>query len=637
MKSKVMERSMFKKGEEFDPENVGIMSGFKDMEDDMPAEMLAVMGIEDEKEGDEDDDMAKMMDRTPSSPEILMNNLRGDMRSVDARKEELADLVGYRAAAETPEEVLALLQPVLAQQGAMPMAQPGAPMPAGMPPMPPEAVGGIGALPQAEMAPPVEGAPMNMAQGGIVQRFQEGSDEEGVTPAGTQAQRFYSPELVSQAQSEIINFLAQRPAREPDLAAQVELRKPIYKQLLGDTKDLTQAQILFDIAQGAFQYGANVDEQGRPMRGSQASRLMGAFRGVPARIGARAAEMEKQERTINLAALQAAEKDIANIRDANVKLVDAKRKIYSDIAKSSGELGFGKSVKGIALTTIYQLAPQYAAGALSPDLDRKFETAITEYQQKDRYQDPVTGNWVERVPELPQFAKDAIAGRRGLAKVAPAAATPPGASQGAPAAVPGVAPTTTGAAMPGTAVAAIGAPTTDQGAVPAKGQVRSLTIWESAPDIAGPIPKAATTVARVPGFGGVAPEMQQKRNFVNAAVRDLVKNLQNNPRYAEGERKAIEAEVDIGPRFFDDAEGLRNRIVGIDDFLAKKQTDAEREGFNEQLPVDTRRAYRTAAQSIADFRKILGVPIRVYSIDDVRALPSGTPFLWNGTEPRVRQ
>jgi len=128
---------MFRKGEDLDPENVGIMSGFKDMEEDMPAEMLSVMGIEDEQEDSEDDDMAKMMDRTPSSPEILMNNLRGDMRSVDARKEELADLVGYRAAAETPDEVLALLQPVLAQQGAMPAAPTGAPMPAGMPPMPP--------------------------------------------------------------------------------------------------------------------------------------------------------------------------------------------------------------------------------------------------------------------------------------------------------------------------------------------------------------------------------------------------------------------------------------------------------------------------------------------------------------------
>ena len=93
---------MMKKG--VDIENVGIMQGFMDsMTDDM------------EDEGD-DEDPEKMMERRPDSPEILMNNLRGDMRSIDARRDELADLVGYQAATETPETVLAMLQPVLAKQ-----------------------------------------------------------------------------------------------------------------------------------------------------------------------------------------------------------------------------------------------------------------------------------------------------------------------------------------------------------------------------------------------------------------------------------------------------------------------------------------------------------------------------------------
>ena len=68
-------------------ENVGIMSGFMDdieelMEEISEAEMNGV------EEGD-DADMARMMNRTPDSPEILMNNLRGDMRSIDARQKNL--------------------------------------------------------------------------------------------------------------------------------------------------------------------------------------------------------------------------------------------------------------------------------------------------------------------------------------------------------------------------------------------------------------------------------------------------------------------------------------------------------------------------------------------------------------------
>jgi hypothetical protein len=106
--------------EEMPVDNVGIMQGFLEMmnEDD------------DLEEGDDDLDAGIMLGRTPDSPEILMNNLRGDMRSIDARRDELADMVGYAAAAETPESVLAMLQPVLAQQGIAGMMPPG-PMPAG--------------------------------------------------------------------------------------------------------------------------------------------------------------------------------------------------------------------------------------------------------------------------------------------------------------------------------------------------------------------------------------------------------------------------------------------------------------------------------------------------------------------------
>ena len=82
-------------------ENVGIMSGFMDELEELISEIDAE-DLENSKGGDEAD-TAKLMGRTPDSPEILMNNLRGDMRSVDARREELADLVGMREAEETPE------------------------------------------------------------------------------------------------------------------------------------------------------------------------------------------------------------------------------------------------------------------------------------------------------------------------------------------------------------------------------------------------------------------------------------------------------------------------------------------------------------------------------------------------------
>lgn len=63
---------------------------------------------------DEDTD-DNYQDRTPDNIEIIANNLRGDMRSMDERYMELAQMVG-ESAFDTPPEVLALMQPQLAQQ-----------------------------------------------------------------------------------------------------------------------------------------------------------------------------------------------------------------------------------------------------------------------------------------------------------------------------------------------------------------------------------------------------------------------------------------------------------------------------------------------------------------------------------------
>jgi len=200
-------------------ENVGIMSGFMDELEELISEIDAE-DLENNKGGDEAD-TAKLMGRTPDSPEILMNNLRGNMRSVDARREELADLVGMREAEETPEGVLALLQPVLAQQEAappMPMAPPMAPPmppemmgmpPQGMPPqgMPPEMMG----MPPQGMAPPPMGIESisvdetivpGMYRGGPVQNFNQGSGAMGVTPAND-AFSAYPSDVVQEAQRRV--------------------------------------------------------------------------------------------------------------------------------------------------------------------------------------------------------------------------------------------------------------------------------------------------------------------------------------------------------------------------------------------------------------------------------------------------
>jgi hypothetical protein len=154
MKDEVLKRGMFSQPMSKSARNSGIMAGFED-------EM-------------EDEDV-KPMARSPQNPEILMNNLRGDIRSVDARYLELAQMVGEEAAMETPPEVLAMLQSQLAAQAAPAMPQ-----------------GGIGALPQgAEMVPPPmmgqeQGMPPMMPPGmeGMPPFPQGGAEQAPPTPDG---------------------------------------------------------------------------------------------------------------------------------------------------------------------------------------------------------------------------------------------------------------------------------------------------------------------------------------------------------------------------------------------------------------------------------------------------------------------
>lgn len=210
MKEEILKRAMFAMPLSKEAQGTGIMSGFDmdEMEDDV----------------DDNADMEDMppMARTPQNPEILMNTLRGDMRSVDARYMELAQMVGEEAAMETPPEVLAMLMGQMGAQqagiGALPQAQgmapPGAQAPGGQMP-PPDQMGAqqpAPAMPQGgipmpegmESAPPFSQgaeAPQGYAYGGLVRGAQMVGDKLGQYGSAANAalgRMFMTPQGISQ-------------------------------------------------------------------------------------------------------------------------------------------------------------------------------------------------------------------------------------------------------------------------------------------------------------------------------------------------------------------------------------------------------------------------------------------------------
>jgi len=249
-------------------ENVGIMSGFMDDIDEFLGEIM-----EEEALAGEEDEMARVTGRTPDSPEILMNNLRGNMRSIDARREELAEMVGYNAAAETPDEVLAMLQPVLAQQDmagiASILSPPSSGSPQALPEFlaPPAPAGGVPSLPMDQGPMP---APMPMKDGGIVQYFQEGG--EGVSADSSYSA--YPQEIVELAKARVMQMLEapQATATPETLIERTTALTPQYEELLGVDKQAAKAQFLASLGQAALRYAGNVGPSGERLRGSGLAR-----------------------------------------------------------------------------------------------------------------------------------------------------------------------------------------------------------------------------------------------------------------------------------------------------------------------------------------------------------------------------
>ena len=656
MKEEILKRAMFAMPLSKEAQNTGIMSGFDmdEMDDDV----------------DENADMEDMppMARTPQNPEILMNTLRGDMRSVDARYMELAQLVGEEAAMETPPEVLAMLMGQMGAQqagiGALPEAQammpPGAqapggqmsaPAPQGGAPMMPDPMAapaqpgeGIGALPQAQaMMPPgvSPAAPQQLARGGVVQHFTNGTGPEGVKPADDEGDdsdstNYLSPEfaktLLPIAQGRMAELATQRPVKVPDLKTTMDARVPMYQQMLGGKdNDYRQSQLLMDIAQRGLGLAANIDDQGRPLRGSFASRFAGAARTLPGTVMALSAEKAKEDMAIKQLALGQAEKEVAAAKGQNEKLVESQRKLFGDILKAAGKgTGtdlFGKGAWEWKVVNTPGLMDRYARMETSVDEDGLIESAYNKLTkpQIESYIEPFSGNRVEKtIPgfQIP-FVEEAVRQRKALmgggASVVPVGG--PGKT------TPAAGASTSGAPTPASVTPVLPAPVA--------GSPTRDTVFGAAQAAVGPGPAFKDFVSRLPIVGGES-ETTRVRAFTSKTMNDLISTLQNSPRFAETERQQIAEEMRNPLNFIDNPGGFRSSIIGLDETLLRRQLSSEKIVANNAIPVDRRKKEEDKALEIKRIRDSLGVPVRVYTRKDIEALAPGTPFLWEGKTLAIR-
>ena len=264
---------------------------------------------------------------------------------------------------------------------------------------------------------------------------------------------------------------------------------------------------------------------------------------------------------------------------------------------------FGAGITGRSLEIINDLAPSFGAGITTEAQDRQFSSAVTQYTQPIQYQNPDTGLLETRRPQLPSFATEALR-RRGIEppQTEPRTGLPGGQSgTGQPiAAEPAGSPAPTG-----------------------------KSIWDLSRLATGPLPAAAELAGRTPLLGEFvqAPQMTQARNFIPIVQNNLVRVLQNNPRYAEGERTAIKEEISIEPAVFDTPSAFRNRLIAIDDALQVREQTAFKTAQSNMVGREERVQAMNILNGLIMFRQNLRVPVRVKNVADWAKVPAGNEYI----------
>ena len=273
--------------------------------------------------------------------EEMMNSVSADNKSSEERRTDLASIVGPEDAGQTPESVLALVTPVvelaLVDQGIGPMAQEQMNTP-----VEGDMGGGIMTMAAGGSMGVGNEPPVNFKLGGEVRRrgdedpvpvFETGGPVQYFDPKNKNRVVNRFPNLLKTSKQKnkkvitLADFLAAYKPKEDtsnlDLRKTFEDKKGLYSSILGDPeeqKKMTQAQILFDIANTALTYSAPMEGEKPGLSPAQRLARAATTTKLPQTIGARAAEARSEQQKLDLAALQSAEAEVAAAKKAEQAL-----------------------------------------------------------------------------------------------------------------------------------------------------------------------------------------------------------------------------------------------------------------------------------------------------------------------------
>ena len=331
------------------------------------------------------------------------------------------------------------------------------------------------------------------------------------------------------------------------------------------------------------------------------------------------------------------ELELVQGKPASQDQVDKIYKTYIDGGKS--ETMFGNSLQGRALSYVTDNAVAYANGLLTPDKARQFEASFNEAYGTKTYMDPVTGQPKPVTPSVPRFIQDAMDRGSSIYGGLTAGAAPRTGDNIRP---PGE---TTTMFIDGKMIGSGVADASGRWSIPVppepsswgsenrgadqpapnvtESPVKGRGLWSMASKIAGPVAGVARWWGSGPVPMGMGQEEVAAEQYVINQQKSLVRALQQNPRYAEGERKSIEQDIAIKPETMGNPRAFQLRLVEIGKYIDEELR------FNAKVlqnPTGTTVQQRQQAMqsnaALSQFYDQLELPPRVKSLAEAQKLPS---------------
>lgn len=149
----------------------------------------------------------------------------------------------------------------------------------------------------------------------------------------------------------------------------------------------------------------------------------------------------------------------------------------------------------------------------------------------------------------------------------------------------------------------------------------SQTVFGMFKNAVGVGPGVTTFAANIPFLGEqVSGESEIAQTAIRNANRRLVTAMQNNPRFSDGERKAIEKELDLNPRAITTAKAYFSRMVGIQNSISRMIGEKYAIIYSQGITKQEKDIAARQLVELKNYNEVMGMPLVVSGPDDERLL-----------------